>query len=158
MKTDTRSVFDLWTRDAPHPEGDGVYNIGLSVQCLNPLWSVRTIGTADSASCAVIWPTGHNKPNIPAGLRSLSPSWIRFVRSILTLAAKDARRVVEPWTRDAPPPDGNVWVWRRLRARKGLLQSPILLGGGDSFMWYQPKRVVFGGQGLIIFQIGLWAV
>ena len=42
--------------------------------------------------------------------------------------------------------------------QKGLLQSPILLGRCDITMVYNPKGDGLVGQGLIIFQIGFWAV
>ena len=115
-------------------------NIGQLVKWRNPLWGGRTRGTATAAIWDVIWPNGNNKPKRSAGLCSLFPPWIRFARRILTLMAKDARRVVEPWMWDTPLPDGNVWVRRRRRARKGLLQYLICWEGGDRRMEDQPEE------------------
>ena len=158
MKTNTRSVVEPWMRNTPPPEGGGVCNIGLLVLCHNPLWTGRKIGTAAAASWAVIWPDGNKKTKRPAGLWSLSPPCIWFVRRTLTLTTKEVRRIFDTWMWDAPPPDGNTWVRQIRRVWKGLLQSLIRWGGGDRRMGDQSRECGFGGQGLIIFQITLWAV
>ena len=53
-KTDAQRVIKPWTREAPPPEGGGVCNISLPVLFQNPLWEVRTRGTAASASWSVM--------------------------------------------------------------------------------------------------------
>ena len=157
METNAWRVVDPWMKATPTSEGYGVYNIGWPVQCRNPLWAGRIWGTT-AASWAVIWPSGNNEPKIPAGLHSLSTPWIKFVRRTLTLTAKDALRVVQPLIWDVPHLDENVWFRRRQQEQKGLPQSLICWGGCDRRMGDQSKEDGFGGQGLILFQIGLWAV
>ena len=129
-ETYTRRVVELWTQDSPPPIGYEVFNIGLPVRCRNPLWEGSTIGTAAAASWAVILPAGNNEAKSPAGLCSLSTPWIGFVGRTLELTEKGDRSVVDPWTRDAPPPDGKVWFRRRRWAQKGLLEIKIRCGGG----------------------------
>ena len=133
-ETDDHHIFEPWTRDAPTPEGGGIWNIGLLVQCRGILWEGSKIGSAAAASWAVIWMSGNNEPKIPASICSLSLPWIRLVRRIFILALLEnyTRHVVETWMWDAPPHDGNIWILRRLWAKKGLLQSPICWWG-----WWQ---------------------
>ena len=76
-------------------------------------------------------------------------SWWKILS--LTLMMKDTRRVVKPWTRDALPPYGNAWVWKRRRAQKWPLQRYC-----DRRMGYQPTEDGFGGQILIFRSIGVW--
>ena len=140
MEKNARRVVEPWIPDAPPLEEDGVWNISRPVRWHNHLWEERTRGTAAAFSQAMIWPAGNNKPKSPAGLCSLSSPCIRFVRSTLMLKAKDARHVFDPWIWDAPTPDGNVWVWQRQQAQKGLLQSLILWGGGHRHMGDKPKE------------------
>ena len=59
-ETDVQRVVDPWTRNAPPPEGGGVFNIVRPVWCRNPLWAGSTRGTTATASWAVIWPAGNN--------------------------------------------------------------------------------------------------
>ena len=158
METDSQRVVEVWTLEAASIKGDRVCNIGLPVWCYNPLWMGSTRGTATTAFLVVILPDRNNKPNILVGIHSLSPSFIRFVRSTLMLTAKDTRRVVELWMWDASPPDGNIWFQRRRQLWKGILKSLIHWGGDDRSMWDQTKDYWFLGQGLTLFQIGLWAV
>ena len=155
---DTCCVVGTWMQDSSITEGGGVWNIGWLVRCHNPLSMVRKRGTAAAASWYVIWPAGNYEPNIPTDLCRLSPPWIRFFRSTLTLMGKDAWNVFEPRMRDATLPDGNVWVRRRRRSRKRLLHSTILWGGGDRRMGDQPKEDGFGLQVLLPLQIRLWEV
>ena len=74
--------------------------------------------------------------------------------------AKDTQRVVDPWTRDAPPPDGNIWFlcWRK-RTRSALLrrerETPHLLmvtsefdGDGDHEKDYWKVRF---GEGVVTY-------
>ena len=157
METKSWRVVKPWMQYAPPPERGGVYNIFRPVWCSNPLWMGRTRGTAASDSWSVIWPAGDKEPKIPLDLRSLSLPYIRFFRNTLTLTAKDSWCVVETWMWYAPPPDGNILIRKRLWAWKGLLQSLIRLRGGNRRIGDQPKEGGFGGQGHILFQIGLWA-
>ena len=134
MERNAWRVVDMWMWDTPPPEGDGAWNIGRLVRWHNPLWMGRTIGTTSADSWAVILPDVNNESKIPAGIHSLSPSWIRFVRRTLTLTVKGAWRVVEPLLWDDPPPDGNIWVRQRWIMKKGLLRSIIFWEDGDRCM------------------------
>ena len=71
----------------------------------------------------------------------------------LKLMVKDTRRIGELWTRDAPPSDGKIWVWRIRWAQTGILQSPMRWGGGDRNMEDTPKEDGFGVQGMLFRRI-----
>ena len=144
METKYRRVVEPWIQYSPTPEGDRVCNIYRKVRYRNPLWEVRTWGT-DTASWAMIWTDGHNEPNSPAGLISLSLSWLRFVSRILELMAKHTPRVVDTLIVYAPSFYGNVWVWQRRWAQNWLMQSMIRWGGGDRHMVDQLKEHGFEG-------------
>ena len=158
MDTNARHVVNPLIQYAPPPEGGEFFNIGRPVRCCNPFWVGMTRGNVATTSWAAIWPAGNNEPKSPTVLCRLYPPRIRFSKRTLALTAKDGRRIFEPWIQDAPPPDGNVWVQRIWQAQKVLLQGLIRWGGGDRRMVDQPKEEKFRGQGLILFQIVLWAL
>ena len=157
METDTLCIHNPWTWYAPPPEGGGFCNIFQMVRCRNPLWEGSTRGTNIAASQAVILLSGDNEPKIHIGLHIISPPWIIFVSSTLILSSKYARSVVKLWTWDAPPPDGNFWFWRRRWAQKWIMQSLIWWGGSDRRIGDRTKEEGLGGQGLLLFQIVIWA-